>query len=86
MRKAAPLVLLKQAMINTDSLLQIQLALRVLAAWGARTVPSHEDVAMLRTLVSPEDTGRPADELACEVVQRELRRCRTRATVRSARA
>lgn len=72
------------AMISTDSLLRIQMALRVLAAWGARTAPSHEDVAMLRKLVSPEDTARPIDELACEVVQRELRRCRRRKQLHSA--
>ena len=73
-------------MIHTDSLLRMQLGLRVLAAWGAKRVPSHEDVAMLRKLASPEDTARPIDELACEVVQRELHRCRTRKQPQSAQA
>jgi hypothetical protein len=51
----------------------MKVALRVLAAINQRQTPSASDVAILRESV-PNGRHLPPDELACEVIQQDMRR------------
>jgi hypothetical protein len=57
-------------------------ALRVLTSVTERQTPANEDLELLRAYV-PEASNYGPDELACEVIQRALRK---RSEVRAARA
>jgi hypothetical protein len=62
-----------------QSLTAMNLALRVLSAFTERRQADPQDLATLREL-APDAADMPADELACEVIQRAIRH---RAEVRS---
>lgn len=51
----------------------MKLALRVLSALNEKQRPDRQDVAELRRL-APDDALNDTDELACEVIQRALKR------------
>jgi hypothetical protein len=47
-------------------------ALRVLAAWTQGKTPAPEDMDVLRRSALPEERGLEIDQLACQVIEREL--------------
>ena len=54
----------------------MELALRVLAASVDHLEPDPKDVEELLRLVPPHAAAWPADEMACEVIQRGVKRLR----------
>lgn len=56
----------------------LEVALRVLDAYCSRTRPRPTDEAYLRTLAG--DTTTPGDELACQIIQGEVGKMRSKAT------
>lgn len=56
----------------------LKIALRVLQAYSDHTPPAAADEAYLRKLAS--DTTTPGDELACQIIQTELQKLRSKNT------
>ncbi len=52
----------------------LELALRVLNSWTDSRYPDPEDLRVLRSYVPTADGDIEIDSLACEVIQRELRK------------
>jgi hypothetical protein len=64
-----------------QSLEMMQLALRVLADITKKRQPNAKDLAALRHLAGPENENTDPDVLACDVIQKAIKR---RESVRSA--
>jgi hypothetical protein len=61
--------------VNADHLHRIQLATAVLLAISNHCAPSSSDADALRALAeSPKEREMPLDELACEIIMREIER------------
>jgi hypothetical protein len=51
----------------------LELALRVLSSWTENRYPDPEDLRVLRRCVPSADSNISFDDLACQVIHRELR-------------
>ena len=58
--------------MEEESLEAMTIALRVLAALTSRTPADEDDVVRLREY-APDAANLPADELACEVIERVMK-------------